>query len=105
MGYRERDLIAQVNALKPDLLFITGDFFSDKQKWDVTDDVTALTELIRSFKVTAGIFGVQGNYDHPLSNPVISKAFKVAGIEILVNENRAVALPNRKILCQVAIKY
>ena len=32
IGNRERDLIAQVNALKPDLLFITGDFFSDKQK-------------------------------------------------------------------------
>ena len=57
-----------------------------------------LAELIRRFKTTAGIFGVTGNYDHPLSNPSISKAFKAAGIDILVNENRAVALPNSKIL-------
>jgi len=98
IGYRERDLTAQVNALKPDLLFITGDFFSDKQKEELDIEGAALTELIRSFKTTAGIFGVTGNYDHPLSNPSISKDFKVAGIDILINENRAVALPNGKIL-------
>ena len=34
IGDRERDLIAQVNALKPDLLFITGNFFSDMQQWE-----------------------------------------------------------------------
>ena len=98
IGYREMDLIAQVNALKPDLLFITGDFFSDKQKDELAVEVIALAELIRSFKTTAGIFGVTGNYDGPLSNPEISKTFKAAGIDILVNENRAVALPNSKIL-------
>ena len=49
IGNRERDLIAQVNALKPDLLFITGDFFSDKQKEELAAEVKALTELIRRF--------------------------------------------------------
>ena len=57
----ERDLITQVNALKPDLLFITGDFFSDKQTWELAAEVKALSELIRSFKTTTGIFGVPGN--------------------------------------------
>jgi predicted MPP superfamily phosphohydrolase len=98
IGDRERDLIAQVNALKPDLLFITGDFFSDKQKWELATEVAALTEMIRSFKTTTGIFGVLGNYDGPLSNPAIMKEFKAAGIDILINENRAVALPNHKTL-------
>ena len=98
IGYRERDLIAQVNALKPDILFITGDFFSDKRKWDIAADVTALSELIRSFKTTTGIFGVLGNYDAPLSDPAIMKEFKAAGVDILINENRAVTLPNHKTL-------
>lgn len=95
---RERDLIAQVNTLQPDLLFITGDFFSDRQKWELTDEVAALSELIRSFKTTTGIFGVPGNYDSPLGKPEIMKEFKAAGIDILSNENRAVALPNHKTL-------
>jgi predicted MPP superfamily phosphohydrolase len=94
----ERDLIAQVNALKPDLLFITGDFFSGGQKLELAAEVAGLSELIRSFKTTSGIFGVQGNYDGPLSDPAIMKEFKAAGIDILINENRAVALPNHKTL-------
>ena len=98
IGDRERDLIAQVNALKPDLLFITGDFFSDKQKLELAAEVTALSELIRSFKTTTGIFGVTGTYDGPLNDPAIRKEFKAAGIDILINENRAVALPNHKTL-------
>jgi hypothetical protein len=98
IGDRERDLIAQVNALKPDLLFITGDFFSDKQQWELAAEVAALTEMVRSFKTTTGIFGVLGNYDGPLSKPAIRKEFQAAGIEILVNENRAVALPNHQTL-------
>jgi predicted MPP superfamily phosphohydrolase len=98
IGDRERDLIVQVNALKPDLLFITGDFFSDKQKWELAAEVTALSEMMRSFKTTTGILGVPGNYDSPLSDPAIRKEFKAASIDILMNENRAVALPNRKTL-------
>ena len=34
IGDRKRDLLAQVNALKPDILFITGDFFSGLHKWE-----------------------------------------------------------------------
>ena len=98
IGYREKELIAKVNALKPDLLFITGDFFSDKQKLELAIEVKALTDLLRSFKTTTGIFGVQGNYDQPLYNPEIMKEFRAAGIDILSNTNRAVALPNHKTL-------
>ncbi|MEN6331369.1 MAG: metallophosphoesterase [Smithella sp.] len=105
IGNREKNLIAKVNALKPDLLFITGDFFSDKQKQELSIEVSALSELIRSFKTTTGIFGVPGNYDSPLKNPAIMKKFKAAGIDILINENRAVALPNHKILYLAGFGY
>jgi predicted MPP superfamily phosphohydrolase len=98
IGYREKELVKKVNALRPDLLFITGDFFSDQQKKELPAEVTALTELIRSFKATAGIFGVAGNYDRPLYNPANIKEFRSAGIDILFNQNRKVALPNNKIL-------
>jgi predicted MPP superfamily phosphohydrolase len=73
IGNREKDLIAKVNALQPDILCITGDFFSDKQQGELAAEVKGLSEMMRSFKTTAGIFGVPGNYDGPLSNPVIRK--------------------------------
>jgi len=105
LGNLERNLIAEINALKPDLLFITGDFFSDKQKMELATEVSALSELIRSFKTTKGIFGVPGNYDSPLKNPAIMKKIKAAGIDILINENRAVALPNHKTLYLAGFGY
>jgi len=105
IGNLERNLIAEINALKPDLLFITGDFFSDKQKMELATEVSALSELIRSLKTTTGIFGVPGNYDGPLKNPAIMKKFKAAGIDILINENRAVVLPNHKTLYLAGFGY
>jgi len=105
LGNLERNLIAEINALKPDLLFITGDFFSDKQKMELATEVLALSELIRSLKTTTGIFGVPGNYDGPLKNPAIMKKIKAAGIDILINENRAVALPNHKTLYLAGFGY
>ncbi len=97
-GYRERSLIKKVNALQPDLLFITGDFFSDKQKQEMEAEIAGLIKLIRSFKVTTGIFGVQGNYDRPLYNEKIKSEFRTAGIDILSNSSRAVTLPNQEVL-------
>jgi uncharacterized protein len=105
IGYRENELVRKVNALRPDLLFITGDFFSDQYKKELPIEVKALTELIRGFKATSGIFGVRGNYDGPLSNPAILKEFKASGIDVLINENRTVPLPNHKILCLVGLHY
>jgi len=104
IGYRERELVEKVNALKPDLLFITGDFFSDKQKEELQAETAALTELIKSFKTTSGIFGVRGNYDGPLRIPAIRDAFNSAGIDILSNENRTIALPNNKRLYLLGVE-
>lgn len=96
IGFRERELVEKVNALKPDLLCITGDFFSDEQKRELTAETEALTELIRSFKTTSGIFAIAGNYDDPLRLRAVRDAFRAAGIDILRNENRTIALPNDK---------
>jgi predicted MPP superfamily phosphohydrolase len=98
IGYRERELIEKVNALKPDLLFITGDFFSDEQKSELPAETAALAELIRHFRTTTGIFGVAGNYDGPLRFPAVREAFSAAGLDLLRNESRTVALPNKKCL-------
>ena len=98
IGYRERALIEKVNALKPDLLFITGDFFSDRKPKDRAGEVAAITELIRSFKVKVGIFGIPGNYDQPLLYPGVIGKMKDSGIDILFSASRIVSLPNNKLL-------
>lgn len=99
IGYRERQLIEKVNELKPDILFITGDFFSIATGPDAAVQLKAISGLISSLKASVGIFGVLGNYDGYLSsNPERLQAMKRAGIDILVNESRRILLPNGQVL-------
>ena len=67
IGFREQQLVEKVNGLKPDILFITGDFFKVEHARDGVHYFGAVSELIKSFKASVGIFGVLGNYDGYLS--------------------------------------
>ncbi|MBC8018234.1 MAG: metallophosphoesterase [Verrucomicrobia bacterium] len=88
-GLLERRLVAEVNALQPDLLLITGDFLDDIGRLRET------IELLRSFKVKAGIYGVLGNTDHHFFRTRgLIKELQDSGITMLMNENRRVSLPN-----------
>jgi predicted MPP superfamily phosphohydrolase len=99
IGFREHQLVEKVNELKPDILFFTGDFFKIDHARDGVHYFGAVSELIRSMKVSIGIFGVLGNYDGYLFNNVQRlKELKLAGIDILQSENRRVSLPNDKVL-------
>lgn len=88
-GFFEKHLVAKINALKPDLLLITGDFL---------DDLGSLREtinLLKSLKVKAGIYGVLGNSDHHhFRTKGLIKELQESGITILLNENRRISLPN-----------
>lgn len=93
LGFREKDLIRRVNKLKPDIIFISGDFI------DYTHQVPAAIELLRSLKANVGIWGVPGNTDHiVMSGPELKNALAPGGIDILVNESRTIILPNNRVL-------
>lgn len=99
IGLREKQLVEKINALKPDILFITGDFFSDDSGQKAVDQFKGVSELIRRFKVRVGIYGILGNYDGYLEHhPERLKELIAAGINIVENETRKVSLPNKKVL-------
>ena len=93
LRFRERDLIKKVNSLKPDLIFITG---------DTLDDATQMgpaKELIRSLKAKVGVYGIAGDTDHiVMDGRSLARELLSAGIDILVNENRRIPLPNGNFL-------
>jgi uncharacterized protein len=106
LGYREKKLVEKVNELRPDLLFITGDFFGKESNHNNIGDLKSLTELIRSFKVSTDIFGVFGNYDHKFARTQdFVEELKHSGIDILFNESKMVALPNNKFLWVAGIDH
>ena len=85
IGFREKQLIKKVNELKPDIIFITGDFF------DNTDQIEPTKELIKNLRARIGIWGVPGNTDHiSMSAADIVRALEPGGIRILVNQSQTV---------------
>lgn len=90
-GFLEKQLVSQINWLQPDLLLITGDFLDDLNSLQNT------INLLKSFKVKVGIYGVLGNTDHHFFRTKgLTTELQASGITILLNENRRVALPNGK---------
>ena len=98
LSSRERQLIRKVNALKPDLIFFTGDIIDDLAQ------VGPANELLRSLKASIGVYGVPGNTDHIVMNSqAFVQAFASSHMDTLVNEGRRVLLPNGYILWLLGI--
>ncbi len=80
-------LLAQVietsNQLKPDLVFLTGDFVTHDPK-----PIHVLARRLRQLQSRAGIYAVLGNHDlyFPRSKKEISAALSGAGIHVLWNQ-------------------
>lgn len=84
-GQREKQLVKKVNALKPDFLFITGDFV------DRLQGLEPMRGLLKKFKARIGIWGVPGNTDHlSLDGKALAEGLAPAGVTILVNEAQRV---------------
>jgi uncharacterized protein len=87
-GIRPRRLHAAVealNALRPDLVVLTGDYvcFSPRP-------LPLLTEALRELRVPT--FATLGNHDHYSGAAQVTRALERAGVDVLRNESRALAL-------------
>lgn len=79
-------VVGRVNALAPDLVLYTGDFFSN-----TADRVGELLAVLGEAKARLGRFAVLGNHDHTVGADRVTAAFEAAGISVL--RNRSVPLP------------
>lgn len=79
------NVIAKVNQLKPDIVFIPGDFF-DGVKTNFHD----LANLFAGIAAPYGIYYVTGNHELIAGVNVCKKAIKAAGIHVLEDEVRNV---------------
>jgi predicted MPP superfamily phosphohydrolase len=72
-------LIAQTNALNPDVIFLTGDYLDSKYALK-----EAYFEPLR--KLNAPVYFVDGNHDHSTDNDQIITYMKQVGVNVLMNE-------------------
>lgn len=76
-----RRVVDQANALRPDLIALTGDYVHRGRKW-----VPGCMRELSRFRARDGVFGVLGNHDHyGNAASVVREGLKRAGITDLTN--------------------
>ncbi|HEX8193889.1 MAG TPA: metallophosphoesterase [Allosphingosinicella sp.] len=78
-------IVAQVNALRPDIVLIAGDFLGDGYLHTQVTPAEAIAPL-RALRSRLGTYAVLGNHDHWNDPSAISAALRANGIRLLVNE-------------------
>ncbi|MGD9590264.1 MAG: metallophosphoesterase [Pyrinomonadaceae bacterium] len=69
------------NRLKPDMFVLTGDYVSHE-----TDYIRPVADLMGGLEAEFGTHACLGNHDHWTDPELITKSFRDAGINMLVNE-------------------
>ena len=78
-------IVAQVNALKPDIVLFGGDFVSDKRVATESYPGPVALAPLAKLRAPLGVHAVLGNHDHWRSAPEIIAALEAADVQLLDN--------------------
>lgn len=93
---REEDLnrlkqaVSTINHEHPDLVFLTGDYFSARDT--MRRYIGHFGRVLAELKPAGGIFAIAGNHDHSSSFWTIARALRESGVRVLANENHSLDL-------------
>lgn len=81
-------VVAQVNALHPDLVLIAGDFVTERRSASTLYGAAAAIAPLAGLRAPLGTIAVMGNHDHWLDSGEVHAALAAARITLL--DNRAI---------------
>jgi len=85
--------VAAVNAAKPDIIALTGDFVTDSHLV-----FAPLMNLLSKLKAKHGIYGIMGNHDGWSNGRGFYRhGFQQAGLEFLVNQGTSIQVRGEKL--------
>jgi hypothetical protein len=84
--------VETINQQHPDLVFLTGDYFSGPDT--MSRYLSAFRDALKNLRPRSGVIAILGNHDHWSSADRISDALKRAGADVLANESRRLTLRN-----------
>jgi len=85
-------IVSRINAVKPDLIIVGGDYVTDDEKY-----LAPCFEELAKLKAPLGIYGVTGNHDSVASYRLTVKYMKDAGITPLENDAEWIEIGGQKI--------
>lgn len=81
---RANAIVDEINAAKPDVVLLPGDFIHGRGEDGTTpEDVAA---VLGRLKAPRGVYAVLGNHDWWTDGPRFNRALRAAGITVLLNE-------------------
>lgn len=80
-------LVGQMNALRPDIVVLAGDFVSDKTVATRRYGARAAAAPLAGLSAPLGVYGVMGNHDYWREDPDFEAALKDAGVDVLSNRS------------------
>ena len=80
-GWRTRGIVDRVNACKPDIICLTGDYVDG-----YVDRLAGDVEPLRDLKAPDGVYAIRGNHEYFLDETAWRKWFAANGFRFLVNE-------------------
>ncbi|HST36178.1 MAG TPA: metallophosphoesterase, partial [Allosphingosinicella sp.] len=78
-------IVARINALRPDLVLIAGDFVSDKRLSTRHYGQAEAAAPLAGLRARLGTFAVMGNHDHWRNGAEAHRALAAAGVRLLDN--------------------
>lgn len=85
-------IVESVNAQKPDLVLLAGDFIGDRKLATRYYSQAEIAAPLAKLKAPLGVYAVLGNHDHWHGGPAMRKALEGAGIPVLSNAARRVGV-------------
>src|SRR3954468_15180167 len=79
-------IVEQANALRPDIVFIAGDFISDRRVSTRSYSLTEGVAPLRGLRSRFGTVAVLGNHDHWRNAAEATAALQRIGVRVLDNE-------------------
>ena len=88
--------VETINQQRPDLVFLTGDYFSGPDT--MNRYLGAFRDALKNLKPKSGVIAILGNHDHWSSADRISEALRRAGADVLANESRRLTLRHENLV-------
>ena len=85
--------VEAINLQQPDLVFLTGDYFSGPDT--MHRYLGAFRDALKNLRPQSGLFAILGNHDHWSSADRITEALKRAGADVLANDSRRCSCATR----------
>jgi predicted MPP superfamily phosphohydrolase len=87
---RMRAIVGRMNALKPDIVVLLGDYVGSHEPADARSaaeraEILAGVEAFRGLKAPLGVYGILGNHDWWYDGWAVERAMRKAGVTMLVN--------------------